>query len=389
VTQRGAWVERLVERFCELFGGREKPFLAVAPGRVNLIGEHTDYNDGWVLPMAIDRRVGVAARGRDDLVLRAHSVVFNDTRELRLADLGSPGGSEWIDYVAGTAWAVAGAGYPVSGADIVVDGDVPLGSGLASSAAIEMATARALCAVAGIGWSPVEMALIGQRVEGEYIGVKGGVMDQFTAVMGERGHALLLDCRTLKPTLVPMPDGAVVVVMDTGAPRSLAASAYNDRSRSCREAVAALQAVDPSIRALRDVDLGLLESEKSHLDPTVYRRARHVVTEIDRPRAMAEALRRADFADAGRLMNESHASLRDFYEVSSVELDYFTGLARAHPACFGARLTGAGFGGCAIALVSAAGAEGFIEDVHAGYRAHFELPSAVFACHAEAGARMA
>jgi galactokinase len=362
--------------------------IALAPGRVNLIGEHTDYNDGWVLPMAIDRRVGVAARGRNDGVLRAHSVVFNDTRELRLADLRPPGGSDWIDYVAGTAWAMAAAGLPLTGADIVVDGDVPLGSGLSSSAAIEMATARVLCGVAEIPWSPVDMALMGQRVEGEYVGVKGGIMDQFTAVMGELGRALLLDCRTLEASLVPMPDEVAVVVMDTGAPRTLAGSAYNDRSRSCREAVKALQAADPSVRALRDVDLRLLEEERSRLDPTVYRRAHHVVTEMGRPLAMAEALRRSDFEAAGWLMDESHASLRDFYEVSSFELDLFTELARAHPACFGARLTGAGFGGCAIAMVTAAGAEEFAEDVHAGYGERVDLPSAVFTCRAEAGARL-
>jgi galactokinase len=232
------------------------------------------------------------------------------------------------------------------------------------------------------------MALLGQKVESEYIGVKGGVMDQFIATMGRAGHALLLDCRSLETKTVPLPDEAVVVVMDTGAPRTLAGSAYNERSRSCREAVRAIRGIDPDVRALRDVDADLLLAASDRMDEETLRRASHVVAENRRPPAMAEALRRGDLAAAGRLMDESHFSLRDLYEVSSEELDLFTELARNHPACFGARLTGAGFGGCAIALVSAGDADGFIDEVHTAYREKVDLPSSCFACRPAAGAQL-
>jgi galactokinase len=315
-------------------------------------------------------------------------VVFDETRELPIDDLAPPGGSEWFSYLVGVAWAMISSGLEVSGADLVVDGDVPLGSGLSSSSAMVMATALALCEVSGIPWSPVEMALLGQRVERDWVGVKGGVMDQFTAAMAQEGHALLLDCRSLSHRPVRIPDEAVVVVMDTGAPRTLAGSAYNERSASCRAAVEALKDADPAVCALRDVSLEFLLANRERLDETTYRRARHVVEENERPQAMADALAEGDLIKAGRLMDESHFSLRDLYEVSSFELDLFTELAREHPACFGARLTGAGFGGCAIALVSAAGAEEFMETIHPRYEARVELLSSVFACRPESGARL-
>ena len=382
------WVARLRPRFRAEFGRADAAQIAVAPGRVNLIGEHTDYNDGWVLPMAIDRRIGVAFAPRDDRVLRVHSVVFGETREISIDEIVPPGGSEWISYVIGVAWAMTSSGLGVSGADLVVDGDVPLGSGLSSSSALVMATARALCEISGAPWSPVEMALLGHRVESDWIGIKGGVMDQFTAAMAREGHALLLDCRSLSHSPVHIPGEAVVIVMDTGAPRTLAGSAFNERSASCRAAVAALRAADPAVYALRDVNLEFLQANRGRLDETTYRRAHHVVEENARPQAMADALAEGDLAKAGRLMDESHFSLRDLYEVSSFELDLFTELARKHPACHGSRLTGAGFGGCAIALVSAAGAEDFMEATHSRYQSKVELPSSVFACRPESGARL-
>jgi galactokinase len=374
--------------FSDLFGNTPESEIAAAPGRVNLIGEHTDYNDGWVLPMAIDRCVYIAFATRADRRIRAHAVAFDETCEVALDELQPAGNADWISYVAGVAWALTASGHDLSGADLVIDGDVPIGSGLSSSAAIEMATARALCQVSGIPWSPVEMARLGQKVESEYIGIKGGLMDQFTATMGRAGHALLLDCRSLEVQAIPLPDEAAIVVMDTGAARTLAGSAYNDRSRSCRDAVRALRELEPSVRALRDVDADLLLAASDRMDEETFRRASHVVAENRRPLAMAEALRRGDLAAAGLLMDESHFSLRDLYEVSSEELDLFTDFARRHPACYGARLTGAGFGGCAIALVSAARADAFIDEVHAAYRQRVNLPSSCFACRAAAGARL-
>ncbi len=382
------WIHRLESVFRAEFGQAAAPRIAVAPGRVNLIGEHTDYNDGWVLPMAIDRRIGIAFARREDRLLRVHSVAFSETHEVSLADLSPPGASEWSSYLAGVAWAMMSSGLVVSGADLVVDGDVPVASGLSSSSALVMATALALCEVSDTPWSPVEMIMLGHQVEREWVGIQGGVMDQFTSVMGRKGHALLLDCRALTHSPVPIPDEAAVVVMDTGAPRTLAGSAYNERSASCRAAVEALRQANPAIRALRDVDLEFLDAEKGRLDETVYRRALHVVSENARPPAMADALAESSLEEAGRLMDESHWSLRDLYEVSSSELDLFTELAREHPACYGARLTGAGFGGCAIALVSAEGVDDFMDVTHSRYRERAELPSAIFACRPASGARL-
>ena len=388
MTARPSWVAELGVEFRSRFGRAAAPKIALAPGRVNLIGEHTDYNEGWVLPMAVDRWVGVAFAPTEDRRIRARSVVFDETREIGLDALAPPGGSDWLSFVAGSAWALGAAGHRVSGLDLVVNGDVPLGSGLSSSSALTMASMLALCEASGIEWVPVEMALLGHRAEREYIGVEGGLMDQFTSVMGREGHALLLDCRTLETNLVPMPSEAAIVVMDTGAPRTLATSAYNDRSRSCREAVEELRDADPGIVALRDVEPGFLEFERGRLDEITYQRVLHVVEEMTRPFAMALALAEADLVAAGRLMNDSHISLRDLYEVSSRELDLFVGLAQQHPSCFGARLTGAGFGGCAIALVAAEAAPSFAEEVHAAYQAEIDLPSSVFVCRPVSGARI-
>jgi galactokinase len=386
VSRQPAWIVELPKIFRSTFSRQDAPRIATAPGRVNLIGEHTDYNDGFVLPMAIDRRVGIAIAPRDDRLLRVRSAVFDETHEVPIDELNLPGGSQWHSYVTGAAWALAEGGHRVAGADLVVDGDVPLGSGLSSSSALVIAAILALCEVSGEPWAPVEMALLGQKVEREWVGVAGGVMDQFTAVMAQSGQALLLDCRNLSHSPVPMPEKASVVVMDTGAPRTLAGSAYNERSASCGAAVATLREANPGIHALRDADLEILQSNRELLDDTVYRQALHVVMENQRPGAMAEALRSNDLATAGRLMDDSHASLRDLYEVSSPELDSFTDLARRHPACFGARLTGAGFGGCAIALVAADGAQDFMRETLTGYRKKFDLPSSIFTCRPSSGA---
>ncbi len=388
MTTQPLWIAGLGAEFNSRFGRDAAPKIALAPGRVNLIGEHTDYNEGWVLPMAVDRWVGVAFARRDDRRIRARSVVFDETREIGLDDLAPPGGSDWFSFVAAAAWVLGSAGHRVFGVDLVVNGDIPLGSGLSSSSALTMASMLALCEASGIAWAPVEMALLGHRAERDYIGVEGGLMDQFTSVMGREGHALLLDCRTLEADFVPVPAEAAIVVLDTGAPRTLATSAYNDRSRSCRAAVEELRDADPEIQALRDVEPGFLEFERGRLDEITYRRALHVVEEMTRPFAMALALAESDLVAAGRLMNESHISLRDLFEVSSPELDLFVELAQRHPCCFGARLTGAGFGGCAIALVSAEAAPAFADEVHAAYRAEVDLPSSVFICRPVSGARI-
>jgi galactokinase len=375
-------------RFRDLFGTTDSVRVAVAPGRVNLIGEHTDYNDGWVFPMAIDRYIGVTFAQRSDPILRAHSVAFDETRQVALTELESARGSDWFSYVAGMAWAMKSSGLPLAGLDLVVDGNVPVGSGLSSSAALEMATGRALCEVAGIGWHPKKMAQLGQKAENDFVGVNCGLMDQMASAVSQSGCALLLDCRSLDTEAVTLPMEATIVVMDTGSRRSLAASTYNDRRASCERAVEILRSVHPDIRALRDVDRTLLESVRSLMDNITFRRAVHVVEENLRPRDLAAALQEGNFELAGHLMNASHASLRDLYGVSGKELNLITDLARRHPGCFGARLTGAGFGGCAVALVDTETAEAFIDHVHASYTALVNLPSEFFACSPVDGAHL-
>ena len=382
-----ALLQRAEQRFAEEFGG-PAPRLAVAPGRVNLIGGHTDYNDGFVLPMAIGRCTVIAFRPRADRRLRAHAVAFRETRERDLADIAPPGGSDWLSYVAGVAWALAEDGFDVPGLDAVVDGDVPIGAGLSSSASLELAAARAFASAGGLPWDAVRMAKLGQKAENRYVGMNCGLMDQFASAVCREGCALLLDCRSLAVEPVPVPPGATVVVMDTGARRALAGSAYNDRRAACEAAVEGLKALDPGIRALRDVSAELLERGASRLDPVVLKRARHVVPENLRPREMAAALRAGDLERAGRLMNDSHASLRDLYEVSCPELDLLTDLARAQASCYGARMTGAGFGGCAVALVREGEVAAFGAAVLSAYRAKVDLESGWFACRPMAGARL-
>jgi len=387
VPREGELVDWAKERFASVFG-TEPSDVAIAPGRVNLIGEHTDYNEGFVLPMAIGLVAAVAFRPREDRRLRLHAVAYGETIEVDLDDLrpGRPPG--WAGYVAGMAWALRGAGHRLAGMDAAVDGNVPLGAGLSSSAALEMAVARALAELGGVAWDPKLMALLGQRAENLYVGVKCGVMDQMASAACRKGAALLLDCRSLDSEPVPVPDEAAVVVMDTGARRELATSAYNDRRAACEAAVRAIAASHPDVQALRDVDEALLASVEDRLPPVVLQRARHVVAENHRPRRMAAALKSRDLPAAGRVMNESHESLRVLYEVSSPELDRIAELARSHPGCFGARMTGGGFGGCAVALVAAARVEDFVETVQAAYRREVDLKSAFLACRPAAGARL-
>jgi galactokinase len=285
-------------------------------------------------------------------------------------------------------WALGGAGMRVAGIDLAIASDLPIAAGLSSSAAIEMAVARAACAAFGLAWDPAAMARLGQRAENEYVGVSCGIMDQFASAASVEGHALLVDCRSLDTRAVAIPPDASIVVMDTGVRRALAASEYNERRAACERAVDAVRAFAPGVRALRDVDEAMLARARASMDAEAYRRARHVVAEIQRPLAMAEALQAHDLPRAGRLMDESHASLRDLYDVSSPELDAMAAEARRQPACFGARLTGAGFGGCAVALVESDGVEEFREQVEAGYARETRREARTFASRPARGAHL-
>ncbi len=385
-------MDRLIRRVLDaLNGSRELGrdiIAAMAPGRVNLIGEHTDYNDGFVLPMAIDRYTVVACTGRADGMLKATSIDFGETKEAALADLLPRGQTGWFGYVAGVAWALEQEGVRLHGADIAIAGDVPIGAGLASSAALELAVARALCGLAGMDWHPERMAALGRKAENLFVGVGCGIMDQFAAAASRVDHAMLLDCRSLELELVPIPPEVSVVVLDTGVRRRLATGEYDRRRASCAAAMQVLAGVSPSARALRDVDSRTLESVEHLLDPVTYRRAKHVVGETHRPVEMAAAMRSADLERAGLLMEESHASLRDLYEVSSVELDAMVASALAQRGCIGARMTGAGFGGCAVALVHEERTGQFVTGAAASYAELTGQPGNAFAVRPAAGAAL-
>ncbi len=352
---------RVIDAFATFYEG-EPDFVVRAPGRVNLIGEHTDYNDGFVLPMAIERAVWIALRPRPDKRVRVYALDLAEWAEFSLNALQPDKG--WAEYLKGVAWAWQEAGYSLCGWEGVLTGDVPRGAGLSSSAAVEMATARAFQAVSGFAWEPATMARLGQRAENAWVGVRCGIMDQMIAAAGRRGHALLIDCRTLETQSVPLPEGVVVVILDTATRRGLVDSAYNERRRQCEAAARHF-----GVPALRDVSAAELSARDRELDEVIRRRARHVISENDRTLAAAAAMRRGDAATLGRLMDASHVSLRDDFEVSSPALDTMVTLARRHPGCLGARMTGAGFGGCAVALVVAAQAEAFAAEVATAYRA--------------------
>ena len=355
-------------------------FVVRAPGRVNLIGEHTDYNDGFVLPLAIDRAVWIALRPRADQQVQVHSLDFGDCGVFSLEAL-QRSDAGWAEYVKGVAWALQEAGHRLRGWEGVVAGDVPRGAGLSSSAALELAMARAFAAVSDLPWEPARMARLGQRAENEWVGVRCGIMDQMISAVGRAGHALLIDCRTLHTEAVPFPPGTTVVVLDTATRRGLVDSAYNERRRQCEAAARAF-----GVPALRDVTLERFQAEPVSLNEMTRRRARHVVTENARTLQAAEAMRRGDAALLGRLMNTSHESLRDDFAVSSRELDVMVECGRAHPACLGIRMTGAGFGGCAVALVRAEQIEAFTTTVAAAYQAATGIAPALYVCAATDGA---
>jgi galactokinase len=364
--------------------------IAFAPGRVNLIGEHTDYNDGFVLPMAIEEGIAAAFRPNRDDLLRVHASDIGDTREIPLALLRERKvpASGWFRYPAGMAAMMLGAGAPLSGTTIALASSLPSGAGLSSSAAVELVIARALAAAAGIEWDARRMSILAQQAEQEFAGVACGIMDQMAVAFAQAGRALLLDCRSLETTGVELPADVRVVIMNSGVRRSLASSAYNDRRAACERAVAATRAFDPRVRALRDVDGALLERSKQAMDQVAFRRASHVVAENTRPGQFARALDARDLPAAGSIMLDSHASLRDLYEVSCAELDVLVELAMAAGGCYGARLTGAGFGGCAIALVDADRVETFSAAVAPAYRERTGLECALIVSRPSAGARL-
>jgi galactokinase len=379
----------LITAFRDIFDV-EPTHVSIGPGRVNLIGEHTDYNDGFVLPVAIQRDVRLALRPRSDRCVRIVSLDYDNRAEIDLDALAYDNKNLWVNYVQGVAQALEAKGVTLRGFDAVLSGNVPRASGLSSSAALEIASAHALLIAAGQpdALSGPQIALIAQQAENEFVGVNCGIMDQFISELGNEGHALLIDCRSLEYELVPVPPEAALVIGNTKASRSLAGSAYNERRAECEQGVALLQAVLPDITTLRDVSSAQLEAHKELLPETVYRRCRHVVGENERVLATVDALKRGDLAEVGRLMNASHASLRDDYEVSSAALDAMVEAMQEAPGCYGARLTGAGFGGCAVALVEPGKEQQVADQVYAHYPGVTGIWPDVYRTPPSAGARV-
>lgn len=374
-------------RLFEKIHGRRPSLAATAPGRVNLIGEHTDYNDGFVLPMTIERQTLVLGEASDDDEVTLHSLTTGESAAFHLRGGVTRGDPAWSNYVRGVVAGFQQLPRRLRGFNAVIDSDVPLGGGLSSSAALEVATATFLEALTGETLDPVRKALLCQRAEHEFAGVPCGIMDQFVSVMGRKDHLLLLDCRSRVTELVPMTDPAVaVLVINTNVRHKHAGGEYARRRAQCDEAARGLQ-----VTALRDVTLAELESARSKLDATIFRRARHVVTENDRTLRAAEALRAGDWPGLGRLMYESHQSLREDYEVSCQELDTVVEVAQSigvKGGVFGCRMTGGGFGGCAVALVKAAHAESISRSFMDGYERRLRSLAIVFATRPADGARL-
>jgi galactokinase len=348
--------------------GAGEPRLYAAPGRVNLIGEHTDYNEGFVLPMAIDRATVAAARTNDSRRVRVHSLNLSETAEFDLDNPGAKRRGIWLDYVEGVAQALKARGLMLRGADMLLASDVPVGAGLSSSAALEISVGSALLGVSAIELSKVELALAGQQAEHDYVGTQCGIMDQLVVACGIKGHALLIDCRSLDISLAPLNDqSAAIAICDTGVKHELASSEYNTRRAECERGVELLRRWLPGIRSLRDVSASDLQAHEENLPEPIRSRCRHVVTENARTLGAAAALRADDFEEMGRLMQESHASLRDDYEVSCRELDALVEIASSVSGVFGARMTGGGFGGCTVNLLRREALEEFQGTVAAEY----------------------
>jgi len=357
-----------------------------APGRVNLIGEHTDYNDGFVMPAALQFSTYVAAGPRIDRKLNVYSVDFGESRCFDLGNISTGPTGHWGDYVRGVAAALQARGNAIRGANLVVKGDVPIGAGLSSSAALEVSTALALLTNSGLSWSRVQLAETCQRAEHEYAGTNCGIMDQFISCFGRANHALLLDCRNLTFEMLEINSHVRIVVCNTMVRHELASGEYNSRRVDCEAGVRFLRQFLPSIRALRDVTLTQLQQYGASLPEVTYKRCHHVVSENARVLEAASALKRSDLSRFGVLMGESHLSLRDSYEVSCKELDLMVDLAGQCNGVYGARMTGGGFGGCAVALVESDAVDEFTVAVAKGYQRATGLQPEIYVCTAADGA---
>ena len=375
--------QNLKQSFKSYFNS-ESEIIVRAPGRVNLIGEHTDYNDGFVLPMAIDHAVWLALRPRDDKTVRLFSLDLEADSAFELDSLTK--GNDWIEYPKSIAYELLKAGYELKGFDAVMTGDVPRGAGLSSSAAVELAVARAFAAVSGIEWDAPKMAKLSQKAENEWVGVNCGIMDQMASAACKEGHALFLDCRSLEIQHAPLPQGVSIVILDTSTRRGLVGSAYNERRSQCEEAARWF-----GVKALRDVSVEEFErktKEETGLNEVALKRARHIVTENARVLEAMNVMKAGNIKRLGELFNASHDSLRDDFEVTNDALNIMVNCAREQTSCYGARMTGAGFGGCAVALVKEDNATEFVTAVSEAYRQRSNMEAAIYVCKPSEGASL-
>jgi len=374
--------------FDESYGCRPS-WVSFAPGRVEVLGNHTDYNEGFVMPFALDRGTSLAVRERDDHLCRIVSRDFPGQAEFSLDQIESDPSISWADYPKGVLWALKSEGLPLKGFDGAVASDVPLAAGLSSSAALEVATALAAEKLAGSDLETMSLAKLCQKAENEFVGVRCGILDQFSSLFGQPNCGLFLDCRTLEYSVLPLGDAKLsLLICDTQEKHNLISSKYNERRQECEAAAHHLAKRDGSIRSLRDVTLSLLEKGRKDLPEDVFRRAKHVVMENERVLAGKEALERGDLDDLGRLMWKSHESSRDLFENSTEKLNFLVQTAQSLPGCLGAKLCGGGFGGCTVHLVRTETREQVREALESSFRVSYSTDFKPYACGIGGGARV-
>jgi galactokinase len=377
----------MIEQTFQEFFCSQPETIVRAPGRVNLIGEHTDYNDGFVLPAAIDRAITYAGRRRPDRRVRLYSGDFQASVEFDLDDIQKDTDRTWSNFLRGVSKFLEADGHRLAGADIAFGGNVPLAAGLSSSAAVEVGATAFWNKLLGLGLDPVYVVKLSRRAENEFVGVPCGIMDQFISALGRRDHALFLDCRDLTYRHVPLRGDVKIVVCNSGVKRALAQSEYEVRLKQCREAVSKIAAITGRpVKSLRDVNPLDIHAVRGKMDDLLWRRSHHVVSENERTQEAVNVLQAGDLERFGELMNQSHESLRYDYEVSSKELDMLVELARLQPGVLGARMTGAGFGGCTVNLVRVDAAQNFARAVAEGYEKTIGLKSEIYVCQASDGA---
>jgi galactokinase len=365
----------------------EQAFRCAAPGRVNLIGEHTDYSGGFVMPAAIDFRTIAAIRSRQDGQIVLSSENMGEQVSYPADPLPVAARKHWSDYPMGVAWSLAQEGVRAGGFELSLEGNVPLGAGLSSSASIEVATAFALLELAGASLPLATIALACQRAENAFVGARSGIMDQFIACAGQRDHALMLDCRSLEYRLLPIPPHVRLIICNSMVKHEHAGGEYNTRREEVEEGTRILHRHIPSILALRDATEAQLMECRQQMPENVFRRCRHIITENKRVESAASALERSDLQAFGTLMAEAHRSFRDDFEASCSELDTLVEIASGLSGCYGARMTGGGFGGCTVNLVDESRADKFRQEIHARYRAITGIDADIYLCRASDGAR--